>query len=272
MAELQTMVTQPSGRETYYYRAGSGEPLLYLHGIMGLSGWEPVLETLAESFDVIAPFHPGWGPAKDQLPEVSTPLDLIVHYDDLLETLGLDQLNVAGISVGAWIGAEFAAIMRRRVKRLVLINPLGIWDEANPGEDFFAQSPSSPSAVQFSDPGLRQQLVVGERDPVEAGLQEALDLRATAKFLWPIPDSGVEERLPRIGAPTLIVTSEGDRVLPTALGARWASAITGSQTTTLPAAGHTAQLEQPAAVAELIRAWVADGSVASPQVEALALA
>jgi hypothetical protein len=40
----------------------------------------------------------------------------------------------------------------------------------------------------------------------------------------------------------------------------------------LPEAGHAAQLEQPAAVAELIRAWVADGSVASPEVEALALA
>ena len=272
MADLQTIVTQPSGREVHYYRAGSGEPLLYLHGMMGLTGWEPVLETLSQSFDVIAPFHPGWGLAKDQLPEVSTPLDLVVHYDDLLETLGLDSVHVAGISVGAWIGAEFAAIMRRRVKKLVLINPLGIWDAEHPGEDFFAQSPANPTAVQFSDPSLRMSLSVGDREPVEAMLQEALDLRATAKFLWPIPDTGVESRLPRIGAPTLVVTSGGDRVLPTSLGARWAAAIPNAESTVLPEAGHAAQLEQPAAVAELIRAWVADGSVASPQVEALALA
>jgi hypothetical protein len=46
--------------------------------------------------------------------------------------------------------------------------------------------------VQFSDPTLRQSLPVGDRDRVEAMLQEALDLRPAAKFLWPIPDAGVE--------------------------------------------------------------------------------
>jgi pimeloyl-ACP methyl ester carboxylesterase len=272
MAELQTIATQPTGREVHYYRAGSGDPLLYLHGMIGLTGWEDGLEALSQSFDVIAPFHPGWGPAKDQLVDVSTTLDLVVHYDDLLDTLGLDQVSVAGVSIGGWIGAEFAAIMRRRVDKLVLVNPLGIWDEANPGEDFFAQSPAAPTAVQFSEPGLRKSLLVDSGDPMESMLQEALDLRASAKFLWPIPDSGVEAHLGRIAAPTLVVTSGGDRVLPSVLGSRWSSSIPGAQSTVLPEAGHAAQLEQPAAVAELIRAWVADGSVASPQVEALALA
>ncbi|MDA0353834.1 MAG: alpha/beta hydrolase [Chloroflexi bacterium] len=272
MPDLQMIATQPTGREVHYYRAGSGAPLLYLHGIMGLTGWEDALETLSQSFDVIAPFHPGWGPAKDQLSNVSTTLDLMVHYDDFLETLGLEQVNVAGISVGAWIGAELAAIMRRRVDKLVLINPLGIWDAANPGEDFFAQSPASPMGVQFSDPALRKSLLVEGRDAIEAMLQESLDLRATAKFFWPIPDSGVEAHLGRIGAPTLVVTSGGDKVLPAALGQRWAADIPGAQATVLPEAGHAAQLEQPAAVAELIRAWVADGAVAKPEVKTLALA
>ena len=272
MPELQTITTRPGNREVSYYRAGSGAPLLYLHGVIGLTGWEDVLEELSQSFDVIAPFHPGWGPAKDQLPDVSTSLDLLVHYDDLLDTLGLDQVSIAGISVGAWIGAEFAAIMRRRVDKLVLINPLGIWDEANPGDDFFAQSPVAPTAVQFSDPALREQLVVHGREGIEARLQEALDLRAAAKFFWPIPDAGVEEHLPRIAAPTLVVTSGGDRVLPAVLGDRWAAAIPGAQATVLPEAGHAASLEQPAAVAELIRAWIADGVVATPEVKVLALA
>jgi pimeloyl-ACP methyl ester carboxylesterase len=270
MPDLQTVTTQPGNREVYYYRAGSGEPLLFLHGSIGLTGWEESLEILSQSFDVIAPFHPGWGPAKEQLTDVSTTLDLVVHYDDLLETLGLDRVSVAGVSVGGWIAAEFAAIMRRRVDKLVLINPLGIWDEANPGEDFFAQSPASPTGVQFSDSDLRKSLLVEGRDGLEAMLQEALDLRATAKFLWPIPDSGVEAHLPRIGAPTLVVTSGGDRVLPAVLGDRWQASIAESQATVLPAAGHAAQLEQPVAVAELIRAWVADSTVATPEVKVFA--
>ena len=125
-------------------------------------------------------------PRRTSSPTSSTTLDLLLHYEDLLETLGIEQVSVAGISVGAWIGAELAAILRRRVDKLVLINPLGIWDEANPGEDFFAQSPAAPMGVQFSDPGLRKSLLVEGRDGLEAMLQEALDLRATANFLWPI--------------------------------------------------------------------------------------
>ena len=42
-------------------RDGRGEPLLFLHGAQGLSGWEPALAALAERFDVIAPDHPGFG-------------------------------------------------------------------------------------------------------------------------------------------------------------------------------------------------------------------
>ena len=67
-------------------------------------------------------------------------------------------------------------------------------------------------------------------------------------------------------AETLVVTSEGDRVVLPPLGEAWRDGIPGAQLTTLPSAGHLAELEQPEAFAEIVSAWVADGEIATPSV------
>jgi pimeloyl-ACP methyl ester carboxylesterase len=239
--------------------------LLYLHHLLGIIGWESALARLAESFDVIAPYAPGWGPSKDQLPSVEGgPLDLALNNVDLLDALGVESAHVVGISIGAWMAAELAAIFPDRVRKLVLFNPIGLWLEDAQGEDPFAQHPMAPSAGLFSDPALRQSLVIGDGDQLERLISEMLDLRASAKFLWPIPDTGIARRLGRIKAPTLIVTSEKDRVIPAEHGPAWQKGIAGSRLATLAGAGHLAELEQPDAFAECTRGFIADGGVPAP--------
>ena len=88
--DLETLRVEPTGLDVHYYRAGAGEPLLYLHHIAGLVGFEDALAELAKSFDVIAPYAPGFGPAKDQLPSIAEgPLDLSLHHGDLLDALNI---------------------------------------------------------------------------------------------------------------------------------------------------------------------------------------
>lgn len=262
--DLRTAHVEPTGIDVRYYRAGAGEPLLYLHHLAGLQGWEPALAKLAESFDVIAPFAPGWGPAKDDLPAIDPgPLDLTLYHADLLDTLRLDAVNLVGISIGGWMAAELAAILPHRVKKLVLVNPLGLWLDDAPGEDPFAQHPMQPTAVLFSDPAMRERFLMQGKDQLESIVREMLDLRAGAKFLWPIPDTGVAKRLARIKAPTLVVTSDQDRVVPAAHGPAWQRQIPGAQLTTMPGAGHLAELEQPDTFAEIVAEFVAHGRVAA---------
>ena len=259
--DLRTVRIPASGRTVHYYRAGQGQPLLYLHHVAGLAGFEPALARLAESFDVIAPFAPGWGPSKDDLEHIDRgPLDLTLHHGDLLDALGIESANVVGISIGAWMAAELAAILPARVRRLVLVNPLGIWLEDAQGADPFAQHPLEMTRVLFADPELREStLLAGYPSPVEGLIAEMLALRASAKFLWPIPDTGVAARLPRIRAATLVVTSEKDAVVPAAHGPAWQKSIPGSKLTVLPAAGHLAELEQPEAFAALVREFALRG-------------
>ena len=261
--DLQTIQVGPDAREVHYYRAGSGTPLLYLHHIIGLAGFERALELLAESFDVIAPYAPGWGPAKDQLADVDEgPLDVTLHQCDVLDAFGLASAHVVGVSVGAWMAAELAAIAPHRVDRLVLVNPLGLWLDDVGGEDPFAQHPGFPSKVLFADPEGRDKHLIEGRDTIDALVDELLNLRASAKFLWPIPDTGIQRRLPRIKAPTLIATSDKDVVVPEAYGPAWQAAISGSRLTTLSDAGHLAELDQPDAFARLVSEFLGDQSIA----------
>ncbi|MGE0486017.1 MAG: alpha/beta fold hydrolase [Gammaproteobacteria bacterium] len=262
--DRQTMKVGPERREVWYYRAGQGQPLLYLHHMLGIQGFEPALAKLAEQFDVIAPYAPGWGPAKDQLPDFDEgPLDLTLHQCDILDALGIERAHVVGISIGAWMAAELAAIEPGRVERLVLVNPLGLWLDEAGGEDPFAQHPGFPSNVLFASADGRKQHLIEGRDKVDAHVEELLNLRASAKFLWPIPDTGVKRRLPRIKAPTLVVTSDKDAIVPPVYGPAWRETIANARLTTLAGAGHLAELEQPDAFARTVGEFLNDAAVAA---------
>lgn len=252
----ETIRLRSGDREIVLQRGGRGAPLLYLHSILGLRGWEPVLDALAGSFDVIAPWVPGWGPLRDA-DGFDGALDVALHVKDVLAAAGVDRARVVGVSIGAWMAAELAAIFPERVAALALVNPLGLWLDEAPGTDPFAQHPARPSEALFSDPALREPLLLAGRGAEDAYVEELLALKAAARFLWPIPDTGVRRRLGRITAPTLVVTSEGDRIVPAAHGVAWQQAITGARLEVLPGAGHVADLEQPEALARLVAGFLA---------------
>src|SRR5262245_3160417 len=105
---------------------GEGDPLLFLHGAGGLPGWPAFLESLARSFRVIAPEHPGFG-RSEGLELLDDVVDLALYYSEFIEALGLEQPYVVGHSFGAMIGAEVAAIAPHLVSKLVLMAPLGLW-------------------------------------------------------------------------------------------------------------------------------------------------
>jgi pimeloyl-ACP methyl ester carboxylesterase len=68
------------------------------------------------------------------------------------------------------------------------------------------------------------------------------------KLLFPIPERGLNERLYRIRAKTVIVWGENDRMIPAAHGHAFRRGITGAELISVSAAGHMVIVEQPDAV------------------------
>src|SRR5690242_17403576 len=113
------------GARIRLFRGGTGEPVVFLHGAGGHTGWMAVLEELSARFEVFAPEHPGFGQSDDPawLDEID---DLAYFHLDLLQALGLRRAHLIGTSLGGWVAAEMAVRSTARLKSLTLVGAVGI--------------------------------------------------------------------------------------------------------------------------------------------------
>jgi pimeloyl-ACP methyl ester carboxylesterase len=240
---------------------GSGPALVFFHGSWGLS-WDPFLDELARSFTVYAPEHPGTTPqAPDDVNHLDGLWDLVLCYDELLQGLGVERAALVGHSFGAMVACELAAAYPGRVDRLVLIDPLGFWRDADPIANFMILDPAALRARLFRDAdgaAARQFFGVGD-DPTEAAsarLRLTWAMGATGKFIWPIPDKGLKKRIHRVKAPTLVLWGKEDRLVPPVYADEFARRIPGARVQTVGDAGHAPHLEQPETVGRVVREFL----------------
>lgn len=234
--------------------AGTGEPLLYLHGAGGLM-WDPFLEGLAATHTVYAVYHPGSGEA-DDLSHLPGIWELVLFYDELLDALGLDRVTVVGHSFGGMVATELAANSPRRVSRLVAIAPIGLWLDEHPIPDIAGMPPGDLPGLVLADPaGPLAEFLVVPADP-QAQFEAAMRMASVLHFIWPIPDKGLARRIHRVAAPTLLVWGEADRLVDPAYGEAFASRLRDARLVTVPGAGHLPQLENPEPVAAALREFL----------------
>ncbi len=110
------------------YRAGSGEPLLLLHGFTGTwQHWRPLLGDLVARYEVVAPTLAGHDGGKPMPPgtalNYASSTDLLEEH---LDELGLDTVHVVGNSMGGALALELAK--RGRARSVVALAPGGGWN------------------------------------------------------------------------------------------------------------------------------------------------
>jgi len=226
---------------------GAGAPAVYLHGTFGQE-WDGFLDDLAEHRRVYAPAHAG-SEEMDDLEHLDTLSDLILYYDDLFDSLGLDRIDLIGHSFGGMVAAEYAATFRERVRKLVLIDAMGLWRDDAPVEDHLLVSPQKLVKLLFKDP-LKPEVVAKLAMPKEtAAMNEAIlrrfgALASTAHFIHPIPERGLARRLRRIKAETLIIWGAQDSLTPPVYAGDFARLIPNARVHLIENAGHVPQIEQ----------------------------
>jgi pimeloyl-ACP methyl ester carboxylesterase len=232
--------------------AGSGPPVVFLHGAGGLLADNPFLDRLAARYHVFAPELPGYGESTgDELLEDM--LDFTLHGWDVVSALGLTRPHLIGHSMGGMIAAEMAAVAPRDVDRLVLVAAAGLWLEEHPIPDIFALLPGELVELLFQDPAKGQTLLTGGVDfsDMEAFkafyLGQQRRLAMAGKILFPIPNRRVSKRLYRVTAPTLVLWGAADRLIVPAYARQWARLIPAATVEMLPDAAHMLPYEQPEA-------------------------
>jgi pimeloyl-ACP methyl ester carboxylesterase len=140
----------------------------------------------------------------------------------------------------------------------VLVAPAGLWLDAHPLPDLFAMLPFEAARLLFHDAAKGAALLTGGVDfkDMEA-LKEfyignAKRLGQAGKILFPIPNRRLSKRLYRLAAPTLLVWSRSDRLIPPLYADRWRELVPHAELAWLDEAGHMAPYEQPEAFAETV--------------------
>jgi pimeloyl-ACP methyl ester carboxylesterase len=224
-------------------RAGSGPPLLYLHGARGASTWLPFMELLAQRFDVIVPEHPGFGQSDtpDWLDNVG---DLAYFYLDLMETLGLDRVHLVGTSLGGWIAAEIAVRSCAQLKSLVLSAAAGIHVKGVSKGDIFLWSPEKFVRSLYHDQKLADAAVAQPLGEAEQ-MTDMKNRLATAKLAWQprLYNPHLGKWLHRIKVPTLVLWGDDDKIIPPPYGPAFAKLIPGARLEVINNCGHVPQLE-----------------------------
>jgi pimeloyl-ACP methyl ester carboxylesterase len=253
------------------YHAGTGEPLVLLHGFTDTwRAWVPVLPALSEHHEVYAWSLPGHfnGEPWDRSVPLTIP-SLVDAVERQLDALGLNQAHLVGNSLGGWVSLELAA--RGRALSVVGVCPAGGWEPGGRDErkvvGFFIRSqwqlrhlarlvPFVARHPRLRKIAMRDVLTDGRKMPAE----EALAMFEGARQCTIVDDvldmvgGDIHQPDPAlIECPVRILYGSKDRVL------RWPSCysrmrqtMTKADWVALEGVGHVPMWDSPDAVSTAI--------------------
>jgi pimeloyl-ACP methyl ester carboxylesterase len=213
--------------------------------------WDAQVRSFSGSLPVVAPHLPGFGGS----PAAGATMTMDAAAQRCLEAMdavGVERAVVCGLSMGGYVTFAIRERAPERVIGLALANTRSGADapEGAAGRRALAErlrAEGTDFLVAEPPPLLSEGAPAGLMDEVRASIaaQTAEAIAAASLGMAERPDRTAE--LASIDVPTLVVTSDGDRLIPAAVTAPMASAIPGAELLTIPGAGHLSNLEAPEA-------------------------
>jgi pimeloyl-ACP methyl ester carboxylesterase len=254
----QERSAQVAGLNVQYWEGGTGEPLVVIHHDIGNNGWTPFYEALAGQFRVIVPELPGYGKS-DRPAWARHPRDMAMLLELMLDGLELDSIALVGLGFGGWIAAEMAVMNQRRLRRLVLVNAMGLKPPESEGEILDQMLIDLPDYVQEGCADKESFVrLFGEEVERPQTLQWDYAREMTARIAW--KPYMFSQQLPHliggVQVPTLVIWGSQNRVVPIVCGEAYARAMPNTKLETVDGAGQWVDLEQPEALANLVTGHV----------------
>ena len=266
------------GRRVIYRVAGSGPPVVLIHGMLNSSShWRSVALNLAGDYTVVAPDLIGHGDSAAPRGDYSLGAHA-ASIRDLLSAIGIDRATIVGHSLGGGVAMQFFYQFPQRVERLVLVSSGGLGREVSP----LLRTAALPGMSALLSLTIHPRLVgalwnAGSRLR-ERGASSGVYLQAIARALRPLENaeaqgaflhtlrSVIDVHGQRVAAtdrlyllesmPTLIVWGERDNTIPIEHGRRAHEATPNSIFQSLPLAAHFPHLEDPEGLSALLREFI----------------
>ena len=244
-----------SGVRIAYDILGSGDPVVLVHGLgYARWGWDPVVEPLAERFQLILFDNRGIGDS--EVP--AGPYTAAAMSEDVaavLDTVGLERAHVVGTSLGGMVAQELAIRRPERVDRLVLVCTTPGGAKAFPLPErtvrLMAEAPALAPDValrRFVENALAPATVAERPDLVERVYERRLQHPPDPAGWQAQAAAGATfdafDRLGAIQAPTLVLHGTEDGVVDPRNAPLLAERIPGARLELFDGAGHLLFWEQ----------------------------
>lgn len=243
-----------------YERRGSGAPLVLIHGYpLDHSTWDETASLLARDFDLILPDVRGLGESAAS-EAVYTMTDLAADLAALLEHLKIEKAFVTGHSMGGYIALAFARAYPERLLGLALVSSQAVADAPERKEGRYA------SARQVAETGVGS--VVEAMTPklsadarVQAYVRELMRRQKPAGVIGSLKAIAERETLTSVlydlECPILLIHGNADVLIPIERAREIKALVPSADLVELPGLGHMPMMEDPAAVAEALKRFLA---------------
>lgn len=240
----------------YQVHGQAGAPAVVLSSGLGGAAhyWAPNIAALARDFRVIAYDQRGTGRSPGELPEGYSIADMAAELGGLLDTLGVARCHFIGHALGGLIGLQVALSRPALLDRLAVVNA---WARTHPHTlRCFAARKSlllntSVAAYVAAQPLFlyppnwmaARTAWLAEQDA--AGVAHFPPVETVLRRIGAVEAFDVSDQLSRIGAPTLVIATRDDMLVPSLCSVALADGLADARLEVLETGGHACNVTDP---------------------------
>jgi 3-oxoadipate enol-lactonase len=244
---------------------GEGPAVLFIHGYPhDRRIWAHAVATL-DGFRRVAPDLRGMG--QSDAPDLGYSIETYAgDLAALLDTLGIEDAVLCGLSMGGYVALEFVRRWRKRVRALVLMDTRAEADSADArrARDTAAATAREEGAAAVADALLPRMLSRGTHADSPETTEEVRRMMAATPVAGMVGALGAmrdradsTELLPGLaGLPTLVIVGADDVLTPPTEAQAIAAAVPGARLSVIAGAGHLPPVERPAETTAALREFL----------------
>lgn len=265
LAGVERKTISVGDTEWVYFERGVGPPLVLVHGFTGSKeNWLPMVRYWGARHRLIIPDLPGWGESSRSQSGDYGIAAQSERLGQFLAALDLQAIDLVGHSMGGAIVGVMTARDPQRVETLSLVSTAGVGFTINPfaerllaGELPFNVDDRAQWARLMDDlfvnkpflPARLADVLIARNVRDHAFHRRVMDaLRGPERRV-------LEELLPQIVVPTLVLWCEQDRILDISSTDVLTRQLKLAELAVLRGCGHMPMIERPQAMADVLGAF-----------------